>query len=56
MLEMGDKREYRNIICHGDRKCDPNAGFPLPGTVVTVREPFTFMPSSDATYTIFKGK
>ena len=56
LVEMGDKREYRNIICHGDRKCDPAIGFPLPGTVITVRNAFSFMPSSDATYTIYKGK
>lgn len=56
LLELGDRREYRNIICHGDRRCDPALAFPLPGTVVTVRNPFSFVPTTDTVYTIFKGK
>lgn len=55
-MAQGDQVEYRNVLCHGEARCDPRNGFPLPGRVITVDRAFSFVPTSESTYTIFKGK
>ena len=55
-IQDGSNVESRTVLCHGDSKCDPREGFPLPGRVITLDRPLSFSPTSESNYWIFKGK
>jgi hypothetical protein len=55
-IQSGTNAETRTVLCHGDSKCDPREGFPLPGRTITLDRPLSFTPTSESKYWILKGK
>jgi hypothetical protein len=55
-IQSGTNAETRTVLCHGDSKCDPREGFPLPGRTITLDRPLSFTPTSESNYWILKGK
>ena len=55
-IQDGTKTAYRTVLCHGDRKCNPREGYPLPGRTITLDRALDFVPTTESAYTIMKGK
>ena len=55
-IQSGTNAETRTVLCHGDSKCDPREGFPLPGRTITLDRPLSFTPTSESKYWILKGR
>jgi len=55
-VQDGSRAEYRTVLCHGDRKCNPQEGNPLDGRTITLDRDLSFVPTTESTYSIIKGK
>jgi len=55
-IQDGTSVEYRTVLCHGDRKCDPREGSPMDGRTITLNRDLSFVPTTESKYWIIKGK